>query len=37
MYERFAALQGWKSSGSRCSEGTLGGSREIIAEVRGPR
>jgi peptide chain release factor 1 len=35
MYERFAALQGWKVEVISASEGTVGGYKEIIAEVRG--
>ena len=35
MYERFAALQGWKVEMISASEGTMGGFKEIIAEVRG--
>ncbi len=35
MYERFAALQGWTVEVISASEGTVGGYKEIIAEVRG--
>ncbi|MCP3474253.1 peptide chain release factor 1 [Bradyrhizobium sp. CCGUVB1N3] len=35
MYERFAALQGWKVEVISASEGTVGGYKEIIAEVQG--
>ncbi len=35
MYERFAALQGWKVEVMSASEGTVGGYKEIIAEVQG--
>src|SRR3979409_272755 len=35
MYERYAAKQGWKVEVSSASEGTMGGYKEIIAEVRG--
>src|SRR6195952_3654454 len=35
MYERFAALQGWKVEVVSASEGTMGGYKEIIAEVQG--
>src|ERR1700739_2962825 len=35
MYERFAALQGWRVEVISASEGTVGGFKEIIAEVRG--
>ena len=35
MYERFAALQGWKVEVISASEGTMGGYKEIIAEIRG--
>ncbi|RXH12168.1 peptide chain release factor 1 [Bradyrhizobium guangzhouense] len=35
MYERFASLQGWKVEVISTSEGTVGGYKEIIAEVQG--
>jgi peptide chain release factor 1 len=35
MYERFAAKQGWKVEIVSASEGSMGGYKEIIAEVRG--
>ena len=35
MYERYAAKQGWKVEMISASEGTMGGYKEIIAEVRG--
>jgi peptide chain release factor 1 len=35
MYERFAAKQGWQVEVMSASEGTIGGYKEIIAEVRG--
>jgi peptide chain release factor 1 len=35
MYERYAALQGWKVEIISLSEGTKGGFKEIIAEIRG--
>ena len=35
MYERYAALQGWKTEIMAISEGTKGGFKEIVAEVRG--
>jgi peptide chain release factor 1 len=35
MYERYAALQGWKVEVVSTSEGTVGGYKEIVAEVRG--
>src|SRR5205085_2297575 len=35
MYERFANLQGWKVDVISASEGTMGGYKEIIAEVKG--
>ncbi len=35
MYERFASLQGWRVEVISASEGTMGGFKEIIAEVRG--
>src|SRR6202171_2527984 len=35
MYERFASLQGWRVEVISTSEGTMGGFKEIIAEVQG--
>ena len=35
MYERYAALQGWKVEVVSASEGAMGGYKEIVAEVRG--
>jgi peptide chain release factor 1 len=35
MYERYAAAQGWKSEILSLSEGSKGGFKEIIAEIRG--
>jgi peptide chain release factor 1 len=35
MYERYAAKQGWKVEVISASEGTVGGYKEIIAEVHG--
>ena len=35
MYERFASLQGWKVDVISASEGTMGGYKEIVAEVQG--
>jgi len=35
MYERYAAKQGWKSEILSISEGSKGGFKEIVAEVRG--
>jgi len=35
MYERFAALQGWTVEVVSESEGTMGGYKEIVAEIRG--
>ncbi len=35
MYERFAALLGWKVEVISASEGSMGGYKEIIAEVQG--
>jgi peptide chain release factor 1 len=35
MYERYAAKQGWKVDVICASEGTMGGYKEIIAEIRG--
>jgi peptide chain release factor 1 len=35
MYERYAALQGWKVEVLSMSEGTVGGFKEVIAAIRG--
>jgi peptide chain release factor 1 len=35
MYERYAAKQGWKVEVISASEGTMGGYKEVIAEIRG--
>ena len=35
MYERYAAKQGWTTEIISVSEGTVGGFKEIIAEIRG--
>ncbi|MGL4262363.1 MAG: peptide chain release factor 1 [Afipia sp.] len=35
MYERFASLQGWTVDLISASEGTMGGYKEIVAEVQG--
>ena len=35
MYERYAARQGWKIEIVSASEGTMGGFKEIVAEIRG--
>jgi peptide chain release factor 1 len=35
MYERYAAKQGWKVEVISASEGTKGGYKEIVAEIRG--
>ena len=35
MYERYAARQGWKVEVISASEGTMGGYKEIVAEIRG--
>ncbi len=35
MYQRFSALQGWQVELMSASEGTAGGYKEIIAEIRG--
>src|SRR5215203_74947 len=35
MYERYAAKQGWKVEVVSASEGSMGGYKEIVAEVRG--
>jgi len=36
MYERYAAIRGWKTEVVSASEGTMGGYKEIIAEIKGP-
>ncbi len=35
MYERYTALQGWKTEIMSATEGTMGGYKEIIAEITG--
>jgi peptide chain release factor 1 len=35
MYERYAARQGWTVEVISASEGTVGGFKEVIAEIRG--
>jgi len=35
MYERFAGLQGWTVDVISASDGTMGGFKEIVAEVKG--
>ena len=35
MYERYAAKQGWKTEVMTASDGTKGGYKEIVAEIRG--
>jgi peptide chain release factor 1 len=35
MYERYAVRQGWTVEAISASEGTVGGYKEIIAEIRG--
>ncbi len=35
MYERYAARQGWKVEVMTMSEGSMGGFKEIVAEIRG--
>jgi peptide chain release factor 1 len=35
MYERYAAKQGWKVEVISASEGSMGGYKEIVAEIRG--
>jgi peptide chain release factor 1 len=35
MYERYAALQGWKVELIAASDGAMGGFKEVIAEIRG--
>ena len=37
MYQRYAELKGWKVEILSESEGTVGGYKEIIAEIRGTR
>jgi peptide chain release factor 1 len=36
MYERYATLRRWKVEVISVSEGTVGGFKEIVAEIRGP-
>jgi peptide chain release factor 1 len=35
MYERYAALQGWKVEVVAANEGTMGGYKEVVAEITG--
>jgi peptide chain release factor 1 len=35
MYERYAANQGWKVEIVTASEGSMGGFKEVVAEIRG--
>src|SRR5438477_7381877 len=35
MYERYAAKQGWKTELISASSGTMGGYKEVIAEIHG--
>jgi len=35
MYERFASLQGWSVDVISASDGTMGGYKEIVAELKG--
>jgi peptide chain release factor 1 len=35
MYERYAAKQGWKVEVISASEGSMGGYKEVVAEIRG--
>jgi peptide chain release factor 1 len=35
MYERYAAKQGWKVELASANEGTMGGYKEVVAEIRG--
>jgi peptide chain release factor 1 len=35
MYERYAAMQGWKVELLSISEGTKGGCKEVIADIKG--
>jgi peptide chain release factor 1 len=36
MYERYASIRGWKTEVVSATEGTMGGYKEIIAEIKGP-
>jgi peptide chain release factor 1 len=35
MYERYAAIQGWKTELISASDGAMGGYKEVIAEIQG--
>jgi|SRR5580698_893754 peptide chain release factor 1 len=35
MYERYAASQGWKTEIATASDGSMGGYKEVIAEIKG--
>src|SRR5215216_355059 len=35
MYERYAAKEGWKVEVIAANEGTMGGFKEVVAEIRG--
>src|SRR5262249_40545899 len=35
MYERYAAKEGWKVEVISANEGTMGGYKEVVAEIRG--
>jgi peptide chain release factor 1 len=35
MYERYAAIQGWKTEVLSSSQGTVGGFKEIVAQISG--
>ena len=35
MYERYASIHGWKTEVVSATEGTMGGYKEIIAEIKG--
>ncbi len=35
MYLRFCETKGWKTSVSRCTEGTMGGYKEVVFDVTG--
>jgi len=35
MYERYAAKEGWKVEVISANEGTMGGFKEVVAEIRG--
>jgi peptide chain release factor 1 len=35
MYERYAASQGWKTEIATASDGSMGGYKEVVAEIKG--